>query len=255
MTATHVLPLTNSQVVILKTLLRNPNGLTREALADKSGVVVDNETLGPVYQETLTNHPDSLVAYRLVKVEKIDPTAPTLYKLTGGGIQAASMYSARKRGATDKVDPKALDKAVQSIRALKPYGLELFTEDDVKEVRELLPESEREVTVPSLRQQIVNRRKQGAYADNQIEEPAWYKEYRESHEFQVFASKVNEFYGGCAVCESTEGLTVYHRRFAVNGSSILAVERAKDGITLCERCRKRNGRFMCEIPQDTPEGF
>lgn len=246
------IPLTNSQVLILKTLLRNPNGLTRESLAEKSGVVVDNTTLGPVLQETLSAHPECLVAYRFVKVEKISPDAPTLYKLTPGGTQAANSYSARKRGATDKVDPDSLDKAVLSIRALKPYGLELFTEEDVKEVRALLPEGEQEVTVPSLRQQIVNRRKQGAYSNNEIIEPKWYQEYRESREFQTFAAKVLDFYAGCAVCENLEA-TVYHRRFKVDGSPILAVERAKDGIALCDRCRKRNGRFMCEIPNEIPE--
>lgn len=246
------IPLTNSQVMILKVLARNPNGLTREQIAEKSGVVVDNTTLGPVLQETLSAHPECLIAYRFVRVEKISPDAPTLYKLTPGGTQAANTYSVRKRGATDKVNPDKLDEVVLRIRPLKPYGIENFTDDDVKQIRSELPEEDQEVTIDSLRRQIANRRKQGAYSQNEIVEPKWYQEYRENREGKTFAAKVLDFYAGCAICENLEA-TVYHRRFSVDGSSILAVERAKDGIALCDRCRKRNGRFMCEIPNEIPE--
>lgn len=246
------LPLTNSQVLILKTLARNANGLTREEIAEKSGVVVDNTTLGPVYSETCANHPESLVALRLVRVEKISPDAPTMYKLTPGGENAAKAYSARKRGTPDKVDPKTLDKVVLRIKPLKPYGIENFTDDDLKQVRAELPEEDREVTIPSLRNQILNRRKQGAYKEETWIEPEWYKEYRESREFKTFEAKVMDFYSGCAICENLEA-TVYHRRFTVDGSSILCVERAKDGIALCTKCHTRNCRFICQIPDTQPE--
>lgn len=249
-----LLPLTNSQVLILKTLARNPNGLTREMIAEKSGVVCDNAILGPVYQETMEKHPESLISYRLVKVEKLSPTAPTLFKLTAGGIQAAGSYSSRKRGATDKVPPEELDSVVLSIRALKPYGLELFTDDDIKEIRAQLSEEYNSVTIPSLRQQIVNRRKQGAYAKETENFPHWYVEYRESREFKLFNARVKDQFGGCAIDPTHDKeVTVIHRRFKDGqGKPILACERISDGIPLCARCLKRNHKFLALIPTANP---
>lgn len=243
-----ILPLTNSQVRILHCLSRNSDGLTREQIAEKTGVVVDAGTLGPVYDETLDSHPESLRSLRLVKIEKYSPDSPTLFVLTQAGVTAAEAYSSRKIGAKVKVDPKALDKAVKTVRLLKPYGLELFTEDDVKEVRALLPPEFQEVTVPDLRQQIVNRRKQGAYAQDRLQEPAWYEEYRESSDGKNFITRVLDYYGGCALCLTTKDVKVYHRML-----ENLGMERVKDGIALCASCRKRQGRFMCEIPETNPE--
>ncbi len=251
--AKSVLPLTNSQVLILKCLSRNPNGLSRDQINEKTGVVSDSDTLGPIYEENLVSHPDSLYAYGLVIPAKETPDTPTVFKLTARGETAAESYAARVRGAKIKVESKLLDKAVMKVRALKTYGLELFTEDDVKEIRALLPEDYQSVTVPDLRQQIVNRRKQGAYATNKIVEPQWYVEYRESKEGRLFADKVLDYYGGCALCLTGDDVKVYHRRFTDDdGNDILGTERIKDGIALCGSCRKRQGRFMCAIPDQSP---
>lgn len=254
MSLTNILPLTNTQVMILKCLARNPNGLTREQLADKTGVVCDNTTLGPVMQETVSNHPESLVGYRLVKVEKISPYDPTVFKLTGGGEEAARAYNAVKRGQDDKVPPETLNPVVLSVRALKPYGLELFTDDDLKEIRSQLPEQHQDVKLVSLRQQIVNQRKQGAYSKVQTDLPQWYQEYREEDDFKIFAAKVLEYYDGCALDpKHREGLSVFHRRlFNDEGEPLIGMERVKDGIVLCARCAKRNHRFLCVIPEQNP---
>lgn len=248
------LELTNSQVIILKTLLRNPRGLTREEIAEKSGVVVDNGTLGPVYVETETSHPDSLVSLRLVLREKRTPDDPVMYTLSSSGKKAAEAYSARKRGANDKVPADKLNPVVLKIRPLKPYGIENFTDDDIKEIRAKLPEEYQEVGIDSLRRQIANQRKVGAYAKDKYEEPQWYKEYRTEREYQVFAEKVQALYDGCAICGKAE-TTVYHRRFRDGGKSIVYQERAKDGILLCGQCHKRNYRFMVSIPESAPDTF
>lgn len=248
-----VLPLSNSQVLILKCLSRNPNGLTREQINEKTGVVCDLDTLGPVYEESLMGHRDCLYSYGLVVPEKDEPGVPTVFRITQKGEEAAELYRARETGAKLKVDPKALDKAVLKIRALRTYGLELFTDDDVKEVRALLPDDFQGVSLTDLRQQIVNRRKQGAYATNKLVEPDWYTEYRKSPEGIVFSAKVLDYYGGCALCLSNDGVVAYHRRFEdEDGDNVLGAERIKDGIALCGACRKRQGRFMCVIPEASP---
>lgn len=251
---TQALPLTNSQVMILKTLARNSNGLTREDLAEKSGVVCDTDVLGPVLREQIMYHEDSLVAYGLVQAVKESHESPTVFVLTIEGEEASERYSGRKTGAKLKVDHKALDQAVLSIRNLKAYGLELFTDDDVKEVREMLPEEFQAVTLTDLKQQIVNRRKQGAYKTDRTKEPSWYVEYRRSPEFRLFSSKVIEFYGGCALDPNHNDLIeVYHRQLTDReGKSILGQERVKDGLALCNGCRRRAGRFICQLPEESP---
>lgn len=248
------LELTNTQVLILKTLLRNPRGLTRDEISEKAGVLVNNDTLGPVYVETEPNHPDSLVTLRLVLREKRTPDDPVIYTLSSSGRKAAESYSARKRGANDKVPADVLNPVVRKIRPLKPYGIENFTDDDIKEIRTKLPDEYSETGIDSLRRQIANQRKIGAYAKDRYEEPEWYKEYRTEREYQVFAEKVKALYDGCAICGKS-ACEVYHRRFRDGGKSIVYQERAKDGILLCGQCHKRNYRFMVSIPESAPDTF
>lgn len=246
--------LTNSQVLILKTLLRNPNGLTREQITEKAQCVVDNTTLGPVYDETLDKHPGSLTSLRLVLRKKFTPDTPVIYLLSEPGKRAAQMYSARRIGAKDKVPAEVLNPVVLKIRPFKPYGIENFTDDDVKEIRAKLPEEHQEVTIDSLRRQIMNQRKIGAYKTDRYSEPEWYVNYRETNEFKVFAQKVEDLYQGCAVCMSEEA-RVYHRRFYDDGKSVVGMERGKDGIMLCVSCHNRNWKFLAAIPSTEPDSF
>lgn len=251
MTAT----LTNSQVIILKTLLRNPNGLTREQIAEKAQVVVDNSTLGPVYDETLDKHPESLTSLRLVLRKRYTPDSPVLYILSEPGKRLADKYTSRRRGAKDKVEPTELNKVVLKVRPFKTYGIENFTDDDIKEIRNQLPEEYQAVTIDSLRRQIMNQRKIGAYKTDHYREPLWYTEYRESNEFKVFAAKVRDLYEGCVVCLTNDDCQVYHRRFYDEGKSVVGVERGKDGVMLCAKCHNRNYKFMVQIPGEEPGGF
>lgn len=252
-----LLNLTNSQVTILKVLMRNPNGLTREDLAHKSSVVCDNNVLGPVYEETLKSYPESLIGFGLVKVTKIAPDAPTLFQITETGEHYATNYSMRKRGQKDKVTPAALDAVVIKLRPTIPYGFELWTEDDLKKVRNELPEDEREVSLPSLKLQIMNRRKQGAYADNALPVwPNWYQDYRMESEFRMFAVKVLERYDNACTLnpEHTEDVKVYHRKLVdKQGESLLGRESINCGIALCAKCYKRQAKFMCAIPVSNPD--
>lgn len=244
--------LTNSQVMILKCLARNPDGLDRETLVEKTGVVCDNSTLGPQLSETVPNHPDSLYALRLVRPAKFSPDSPVLWSLTPGGEKAAALYKGRERGPKLKVDVKRLDKIVLKMKPLRTYGFESYTEDDLKEIRSQLAEDAQTVSLGDLKMQIIARRKQGAYAQDEMKEPEWYTEYRQSHEGKVFAAKVNDHYQGCAICLKTDDVKVYHRRFDDDGSSTLCVERVKDGIALCYQCAKRNWRFLPNIPESSP---
>lgn len=242
--------LTNSQVIILKTLARNPNGLTREQIDEKAQCVVDNTTLGPVYEETLDKHPESLTSLRLVLRKKLTPDMPVLYFLSESGKKAAQLYSARKRGAKDKVPADVLNPIVLRIRPLKPYSDEYYTDDDLKEIRDMLPEEYQDTPLESLKRQIRNQRKQGAYRTDRYSEPDWYKEYRSTNEARVFSQEVESFYNGCAICQATENVTVYHRRY-----TNLYVERVNDGIALCPACHNRNYKFMAKIPDTEPNTF
>lgn len=218
------------------------------------------ETLGPVTHEVIDNYPDSLVALGFVYVNQVSPTE-TLFALTTKGANSADMYSYRRRNANgNKVPPSILDRTVKSVRNLKPYGLELFTDDDIKEIREKLPEDFHNVPIAGLRQQIVNRRKVGAFKT--IEKlPEWYTEYRNTKEFREVAAKLlDSLSGRCSLNhehilpESGESIEhVYHRRLSDDSGRVnIGRELMKDLLILCPQCYNRQRKFMCEIPSDDP---
>jgi len=162
--------LSNAQVLLLQAIAKAPKGLTREQIGEKSGVTPTIDTLGPVNKDTLGAHPDSLYGQKLISVSQDEGEEP-LYKATPKGTTAAKEHSARVRmNGDDRVPPKALDAAVLKVRQFRTYGLELFTEADIAEVKRLLGPKYAKVPAEHLKQQIVNRRKQGAYTDPKVRE-------------------------------------------------------------------------------------
>jgi len=157
----------SSQALILKVLAKAPGGLSYEEIKAKvgEGVAVNSGTIGPVHLSVLSNYPDSLHALGLVKVDKGEGEC-TKFFATIKGVKLATKVSARhscRNGS--RIPPDKLDKAVLQVRPTKTYGLELFTDSDINEVKALLGEEWKHIKADEVRIQICNRRKQGAYAN------------------------------------------------------------------------------------------
>jgi hypothetical protein len=71
----------------------------------------------------------------------------------------------KKIGAEKKVPNEILDPALRAFKALRAYGLEEYTDEDMKEFRSRLPKEYHDVGLDDLRGQNVARRKQGCFAD------------------------------------------------------------------------------------------
>jgi DNA-binding PadR family transcriptional regulator len=159
-------PLNASQVLILQFLSRqtSPRGVTRQDINDKcpkAGATVDNLGVSRGGAK-----PGSLYALGMVTAEQhdVDGRMVTLYKITDKGRAAAKKMKVKAtRVAT--VDPLKLDKVVIEFRPTRTYGMENYTDDDIREIKDKLNGGAQQVSISDLRQQIANRRKQGAYAD------------------------------------------------------------------------------------------
>lgn len=165
-----------SQVLILQTLARvTPRRLSTSELADRSAAVCSAGNLGPVIRTSLDgdradtrtaeDYPDSLYALGLVKPYASEGEYTT-WGLTSKGMAAAERYIARGVSARGLGIPhKILDPLIKKMKTVRTYGLNQWTNDDVKELRDQLPEEYQDVTVEVLRTKIVQRRQAGAFAD------------------------------------------------------------------------------------------
>lgn len=98
------------------------------------------------------------------------------FLLTAAGKKAAATYHDRKPAQALRVENKVLDKAVKEWKSTHIYGLDALTDDDLVEIKKALGAGHKGLALDDLRQQIVNRRKQGAYSDPRNRERAAIKE-------------------------------------------------------------------------------
>ena len=150
-----------SQVLILQTLAKFPDGLTRDKLAAKSGASCSTDNLGP--QQLNGNHVTSLYGMGLVKPVKHEEEE-CLWLPTKKGMKAAATYKTLKPRSSEKVPASLLDPLAAALQAARTYSMEQWTDEDVKELREKLGQDWAELPLNDLRQQVVNRRKQGAFS-------------------------------------------------------------------------------------------
>ena len=160
-----------SQVHILQTLAKAPDGMTRTQLETKApdGTAVTPDNLGTV--KASGNHDGSLKALGLVKTvaPDVDLDAegpgrdPVLWLVTAKGLKVAVKMLARKRG--NRIDHGVIDTAVKKVKANRVHSIDTFTDSDFREVKTLLGEEYADVTLEEVRRQTINRRKQGAYSD------------------------------------------------------------------------------------------
>lgn len=250
--------LNQTQVRILKALEEaGTSGLSREELTEKVGRNVGSSALGPVYQETVGRYPESLVGRKLVQAEQFGPSEPVVYSLTALGGRAAKRHRALPtedcRGVNE-VPKDRLLRAVLSIKAYRPYGFEKYTEDDLKEIRKQLGKAHDKVNVEALRERIVNLRKTGAFKARPVPWPAWYSKHRKSDKFGKVREKFSRLVGGCSVNPEHDGeVEGYHRRFTIDGKSIIGKERPEDLIALCPACYRRSWKYLAEVPEKAPD--
>lgn len=161
------------QVKILKLILKaGSQGLTRHEIKTATKIPDLMRDLGPLYKDeaprydTKYGHRNLVSLCYVEPVEEITTEGTTVYyRLTPIGKKAAEYYEIRDRGKYVKVPADILNNAVKGIRSNRVYGIERFTSDDLDAVRMSLPSQYVMIPLEDLRQQIVNQRKQGAYAD------------------------------------------------------------------------------------------
>ena len=137
-----------------------------------AGVPVNSGNIGPAFTEVLDNYPDSLRARALVYCERMEGERVRWY-ITKEGVKIATGYKGRKIGPKRKVPNTILDPVVMKFKDTRAYGLEQYTENDLQALREALPDEYHDVGVvrppdgslSDLHNQILARRKQGAYGD------------------------------------------------------------------------------------------
>lgn len=163
-----------SQTFILQALAKASDGLTKAEIEKKTGVSASTGNLGPVdlhgNLSAREQYKDSLRSLGYIKVH-LEETADgeiARYHITSKGRKLAESCVAKRRVKEEnKIPPYILDKAVLAIRSTRVYGLEDYTDADIKEIRESAGEQYASISVDDIRRQIVNRRKVGAFADPQ----------------------------------------------------------------------------------------
>lgn len=154
-----------SQVRILKYMAKLGRPVSREQLEEKSGATASAHNLGPVNKELLaTNgYGDSLFGLGYVRPKQYEGEGVT-WELTQKGQKAAAIYETAKRVDCSRVPSKILDPVVIEFMKTRTYGLERYTEGDLKEIRAKLGEDWADLPIGELQLQIVNRRKQNAFS-------------------------------------------------------------------------------------------
>jgi hypothetical protein len=167
-----------SQVMILQALAKSDEPLSKEDIEKVApNAAVSAINLGPVFQETLEGanegngawrYSDSLYALGYVRPVKDnrDDKEVTCWEITAKGRKLVDKLVTRTKAAGNlKIPPEILDPIILKMRAVRTYGLNVWTDTDVKELRDKLPEEYRTISIENLRHRIVQRRQAGAFAD------------------------------------------------------------------------------------------
>lgn len=165
------------QVRILTTLAKAVAPLTRTQIADRAGVsATSTAELGSSRAANAGDvDGDSLVGLGLVRVEKRDDNGRDsyLYSLTAKGKKLAATVAARKKNPeSGRIPADVLDPVVRKFRLTRAYSFELYTDADVRVIRDGLGPDWADVSLDHLRLQVANRRKLGAFADPRSRERA-----------------------------------------------------------------------------------
>jgi hypothetical protein len=181
--------------------------------------------------------------------------------LTAEGEAAARLFRTRKKDRTHRIPKEQIDAAGRAIRPTRTYAFESYTTEDLDQIRDLLDEQYQDVSDESLKHQLANRRKVGAFSNKGTDDdwPDWYKHYRTLLAWKDAAEQaIDRAQGRCSVNwdhdgEGSEGpIDAYQRRITSHGVCVLGSEEPKDLIVLCRKCRKRLRASLAVPPTDNP---
>jgi hypothetical protein len=158
--------LNSSQVLILQAMAQHRQPMTAREIEERSGAPASADNLGPVYQDSVRGdrYTTSLLGLGYVDSQRLEGE-PVTWFLTSAGRKAARVYRTRRRGDFVRVPPDVLDPVVRNFKKTRIYGFEVYTEDDLSAIRQTLGDDYHGIPLEELRDQIVCRRKQGAFAD------------------------------------------------------------------------------------------
>ncbi len=184
--------------------------------------------------------------------------------LTPEGEAAAERFKTRKADQRYRIPRDMLDAAAIPIRPTRTYSFESYTTEDLDQVRDLLDEKYRDIEDESLKHQLANRRKAGAFADDDLDGkwPDWYRHYRSLQTWRDTADEamtrasercgINWDHDGRDTRHGSGRLDVYHRVFFRHGDCILGREEPRDLIVLCQMCRRKVRNALPPPPGDRP---
>lgn len=160
--------LNTSQAAILSVLAKSPTGMTADQIKSRVGnrIGVNADTLGPA---TLLlaeeGYPDSLHGKGLVRAGKLEG-GETIYRITTEGKEYAQIVKYR-RPVQDKhkIPSEILDPAVLKVKSTRTYVFERYTDEDIDAIKTLLGDEWDHISRQDVKEQIVTRRKVGAYSD------------------------------------------------------------------------------------------
>lgn len=164
-------PLSGAHVRILRIVGESKSkGVTRSEIIDR-GANDTAELLGPKFVEDVETYERkygkrSLISLGLVRGEVVPNGLKNevRYFLTDRGASAMEYYKVLDNMAND-IPGDVLDPVVMSMRKRRMYGFERWTRDDLDTLRGMLPGEFIMHDLEDIRRQMINRRKQGFYAD------------------------------------------------------------------------------------------
>jgi hypothetical protein len=159
--------LNRTQVVFLQKLAECPKGegKTIASISDETGMVFPTSMIGFGTREPEESPADSLYAMGMVRPEKQEETKAIKWIISALGRKQADKVRTRSVHNGNKIPHPLLDRTVIAFAKTRTYGLELYTDEDCEAIKAKLGEKYKEVSNESLRQQMCNRRKQGAFVD------------------------------------------------------------------------------------------
>lgn len=164
-----------SQMLILQALTKcHPNGLTRQEIEKRTGASATPFNLGPVDIDGNLMHREeyklslrTLGYLRVQLEEEADGMVPRYYATTKGRKLTEKFISKAPIKVKDKIPYDLIDPIVLKMKPTRVYGIDNYTESDLKEIRDALGEGYEKLPLNDIYRQIVNRRKLGVYSDPQ----------------------------------------------------------------------------------------